>query len=293
MSRWSEEAVFVPFGQERLACVLTVPQVAARGVWVLMTGQGAPRGTQYHFPLWTAVARRLADEGVASIRMDHLGVGDSTGVREVLAPAPGREQEAIAAARFAMAATGATAVGFAGHCYGGRVAVEAAIAMPDCVGVVASHYAPPVDMNRLPVTRRLRHRIRMWGPVSRLSATAFGRRVLEPAVTFVFGRRRTIESVNASHEDGLRSLLHRARLTFVNGDDEARYHLRLRPFLDRFLPSLPPEHAARIESVLTPVRELGGYMALEAQLVEVEVIVPRMIAFVDDTDRSLSRASIE
>jgi hypothetical protein len=276
----NEYPVFVPYGPERLACVLTVPDgEEIRGLWVLMPGQGAPRGTQYHFQLWTEVARRLAELGLASIRMDHLAVGDSTGRLEVMAPYPGREQEPIAVARFGMAATGATAVGFAGNCYGGLLAVETGMIFPGCAGVVAAHTGPPIDPKAIPAFRRLRHRIRTWGPIARLMETAFGRRVIEPAVAAVFGRSREIGGVGPQLDTGLRSLLGRARVAFVMGDDEARYYLRLRPFLERFVPTLPPELAQRIETVLIPVKGLGGYMALEAQLRALEIIVERASSF--------------
>jgi pimeloyl-ACP methyl ester carboxylesterase len=273
----NEYPVFVPFGQERLACVLTVPDDEVLGLWVLLTGQGAPRGTQYHFQLWTEVARRLADRGLASIRMDHLGVGDSTGRLEVMEPGPRRKEEPLAVARFGMEATGARTVGFAGHCYGGTLALETAMAIPRCVGVVASHAGPPIDPKAIPALRRLRHQIRAWGPVARLFETAFGHRVLEPAASAMFGRSRQISGERPQTEEDLRRLLRRARVVFLNGDDEARYHLRLRPFLDRFLPTLPAELSERIESVVMPVKDLGGYMALEAQLQELEVIVDRAV----------------
>jgi hypothetical protein len=274
----NEYPVFVPLGEERLAGVLTVPDAEdVRWVWVLMVGQGAPRGTQYHYPLWTEVARRLAAHGIASMRIDHLGVGDSTGHHELLTPEGGREREPLAAARFAMAATGATTVGFAGHCYGARLAVDAAIALPECAGLIAAHYAPPVEAKDVSATRRWRYRIRRWRPVAWLSGTAFGRRVLEPIVTRVFGGSRTIEGRSEQLAQGLSEVLGRASVIFLSGDDEARYHLRLRPFLDRFVPTLLPERADRLEDVLSPVKDLGGYMSLEGQLTEIELIVDRAV----------------
>jgi hypothetical protein len=286
-----EYPIFVPFGREHLAGVLSVPDDQITGLWILMPGQGAPRGTQYHFPLWTEVARRMAERGLASIRMDHLGVGDSTGRLEVLSPGPGREEQPLAVARFGMAATGTDAVGFAGHCYGARLAIEAGIALPECIGVVAAHYAPPLDPKAIPMGRRLRRRIRMWKPVATLSETAFGRRVLEPVVSAVFGRSRRVEGGAQQLDAGLLSLLRRGSVVFINGDDEARYHLRLRPYLDRFMPTLAPELAARIESVLTPAKELGGYMALEAQLRALEIIVDRAASFTAPHGESSTRAS--
>jgi hypothetical protein len=274
----TEYPVFVPVDDEHLACVLAVPDDAdVTWVWVLMPGQGAPRGTQYHFPLWTEVARHLADRGIASIRMDHLAVGDSTGRSEVLTPV-GRVEEPLAVARFALAATGATVVGFAGHCYGARLAVEAGVALERCGGVIAAHFAPPVHAAQLSAGRRLRHRLRRSRAAAWVSSTAFGRRVVEPAVSRVFGGSRAIEVRNLPLEDGLRELLGRAHVVFLSGDDEARYHLRLRPFLDRFVPSLDPARAARLDMVLSPVGELGGYMALAAQLVELELVVERAAA---------------
>ena len=274
----NEHSVFVPLGDERIAAVLCLPETGdALGLWVLMPGQGAPRSTQYHFRFWTELARRLAERGVASIRMDHLGVGDSTRRLEVMAPDPGREQEPLAVAAFGMAAVGTEVLGFAGHCYGGRLAVEAAMVHPRAIGVVASHYAPPVERAAVRPTRRLRYRIRSWPPVARLSTTAFGRRVLEPIVSAVFGRSRGIAGGGERFDAGLRRLLGRAGVVLMNGDDEARYHLRLRPFLDRYLPTLDPRLAGRLESVLLPAKDLGGYMALEAQRIELDVMVDRIV----------------
>lgn len=274
----NEFPVFVPLGEDRIAGVLTVPDQEVLGLWVLMPGQGAPRGTQYHFPLWTAVARRLAEHGLASIRMDHLAVGDSTGHVEELVPYEGREREPIAMARFGMAATGASVVGFAGNCYGGRLAVETAMLMPECVGVVAAHTGPPIDRGEIPVLRRLRHRVRAFPPVARAFETGFGRRVLEPLVSALAGRSREF-AAGSSLDEGLRRLLGRARVVFVMGDDEARYHLRLRPFLDRFLPTLSPDLSDRIDTVLVPVRDVGGYMGLQGQLKVLEVVVDRAVRF--------------
>jgi hypothetical protein len=84
----------------------------------------------------------------------------------------------------------------------------------------------------------------------------------------------------------LRRLLERARVVFVMGDDEARYHLRLRPFLDRFRPTLSPTLSGRLESVLVPVADVGGYMSLEGQLRVLEVVVDRAVRFtMDGRDR--------
>src|SRR5207249_4135911 len=64
-----EYPVFLPFGDEHLALVLTVPEGAPAGVVLLLTGGSAARS--HRFQLWTRVARSLAKEhALASARLD-------------------------------------------------------------------------------------------------------------------------------------------------------------------------------------------------------------------------------
>src|SRR5206468_3179120 len=73
-----EFPVFVPSRGERIGAVIAVPDADPRGLVLLMPGGGgAPRAHRY--AMYTKVARGLAERGIASVRMDWRGVGDSTG----------------------------------------------------------------------------------------------------------------------------------------------------------------------------------------------------------------------
>jgi hypothetical protein len=122
MSAPREFPAFVPVGQEHAATVLAVPAGNARGLVILMTGGGgAPRS--HRSSLFTRVARALTDVGVASIRIDPAGIGDSTGIPAFTLSSPPVEAT-LAAARFAIQATGIQVLGMAGNCGGARATME-------------------------------------------------------------------------------------------------------------------------------------------------------------------------
>jgi exosortase A-associated hydrolase 1 len=74
---WSEEAFVVPCEGDQLVGVLAVPQQpAARGVLIVVGGPQYRAGSHRQF---TLLARHLAHAGVASLRFDYRGMGDSSG----------------------------------------------------------------------------------------------------------------------------------------------------------------------------------------------------------------------
>jgi len=114
--------VFVPHGEEHLAAIVTVPEGEPRGLVVLVPGGGgAPR--THRFAVWTRAARALAHRGIATVRMDWQGVGDSTGTAAFsFADLP--VEQLLTVLRFAQQATGAEQLGIAGNCLGARSAME-------------------------------------------------------------------------------------------------------------------------------------------------------------------------
>jgi alpha/beta superfamily hydrolase len=135
-----EYPVFVPTGGERISAVITVPDGEPRGLVMLLPGGGgAPRSHRY--AMFTTIARALADRGVASVRMDWKGVGDSTGkVRYSFNALP--SDDAVAVARFAMKATGATAFGMAGNCGGARTTLLVVPRIPEATSAVLMMLKP-------------------------------------------------------------------------------------------------------------------------------------------------------
>jgi hypothetical protein len=126
----TEHPVFIPYGDEHMSAVLTVPEAGEpRGLVLLMPGGGgAPRS--HRWAMWTRAARELAERGIASVRMDWNGVGDSTG-RTWFSFHELPVEQAVHAARFAMDAIGVRVLGAAGNCGGARTALKAAPSLPE------------------------------------------------------------------------------------------------------------------------------------------------------------------
>ncbi|MGH2808969.1 MAG: alpha/beta fold hydrolase [Actinomycetota bacterium] len=129
-----EFPVFVPSGKEHIGAVITVPDGDIKGLVVQAPGGGgAPRS--HRFGLWTKLSRSLADQGLASVRMEWPGVGDSTG--ELFSGFHALPLEhMVAVAEFAMEATGTKRVGLVGNCLAARAAVWSAPKLPTTESIV-------------------------------------------------------------------------------------------------------------------------------------------------------------
>ena len=74
---WREEAVVFPCGEEELVGVFALPeQSGPRGVLIVVGGPQYRAGSHRQF---TLLARYLAQRGIASLRFDYRGMGDSSG----------------------------------------------------------------------------------------------------------------------------------------------------------------------------------------------------------------------
>jgi pimeloyl-ACP methyl ester carboxylesterase len=124
--------IFIPYGDQRLAGVVTLPEGTPRGLVLLLQGLGAPRSHKYG--LWTRTARALADRGFASLRIDYQMLGDSTGSLLADLHRPPVD-EALAAARVVARHLSVEAVATIGNCMGGRTALGVAEALPSCRSV--------------------------------------------------------------------------------------------------------------------------------------------------------------
>ncbi|MBA3551585.1 MAG: alpha/beta fold hydrolase [Actinobacteria bacterium] len=129
-----EHPVFVPFAGAHLAAIVTVPDGQPRGAVLLLQGAGgAPHSHRYR--LWTRTARDLARRGLAAVRMDYRGIGDSTGEYGFDMREPPVE-EALAVARLSLEALGVGDLGVAGNCVGARTALGVASRLRACRSVV-------------------------------------------------------------------------------------------------------------------------------------------------------------
>jgi alpha/beta superfamily hydrolase len=135
-----EYPVFIPDGEEHLAAVVAVPDGSPRALVLLVTGGGgAPRS--HRSSMFTKVARALCERGIASVRLDAKGIGDSTGLARFDLTAPPIEST-VRALRFAMQATGATSVAMAGNCGGARTSMEVIQQVPEMRSAVLMFVKP-------------------------------------------------------------------------------------------------------------------------------------------------------
>ena len=119
----------------KLFGILHQPEGAApkRGA-VLLHGWSSCRMGPHRILVETA--RRLAAQGVAALRFDHRGRGDSEGDDEA-ADLDGMISDAVAAADLLRERTGVKELAFIGICSGGNVAIGAATLREDVSRIVA------------------------------------------------------------------------------------------------------------------------------------------------------------
>ena len=131
----SEHPIFVPFRGDHVAAIVTVPEGQPRGVIGLLQGSGGPPRS-HRYRLWTRTARRLAAAGIASVRLDYRGIGDSTGEYDLSMEAPPIE-EVQTVIEVATGALGVEQVGLVGNCLGARTAVALGARWPNVTSVAA------------------------------------------------------------------------------------------------------------------------------------------------------------
>jgi pimeloyl-ACP methyl ester carboxylesterase len=240
-----ERSVFVPFEADHLAAVLTAPDSPAESLVILLQGAGgAPHSHKYR--LWTRTARGLAERGIASVRMDYRGVGDSTGQYGFDMEDP-PVAEIVAVASVAVSALEATRIGLAGNCIGARAVFGVAERLPGCRSVVSI----------LPQS---------LGPVMR-RRPASGRRVVSGAL-----RRLGLRPPAQLIPEVARVLPSTAVLFLHGGDEETRR--RLGRGLEGLRQGAGP--SARAEMRVLPTGGGAGLRPVQTQEAVIEAIVDWM-----------------
>jgi pimeloyl-ACP methyl ester carboxylesterase len=178
VSDWRELPIFAPFEDEYIASVVTTPSDSPpRALVLLLTGWGATRS--HRGRIWTLVARSLAERGIASVRFDYPGIGDSTGTAEPSVDAP-PVAEVMAVLDAARRVTGDLEVGLAGNCIGAQVAFSVAARVPECRTVVGIVLRKPGDLV-IHGRRGDRSRKAVYGAVkTRPGLTRVARRLFAP-----------------------------------------------------------------------------------------------------------------
>jgi pimeloyl-ACP methyl ester carboxylesterase len=152
-----QQPFFVPYGDEYLTAVATLPEHEPRGLVLLLAPTGPTRVVGGVLSAHLALV--LAEAGLASVRFDYAGIGDSRGDvdRWVVGDADPRPEEARAVLDATRDALGVRTFASVGQCSGARAALALADD-PDCAGTVCIH------MPFLEPTRRgiLRRHMRRW-----------------------------------------------------------------------------------------------------------------------------------
>jgi hypothetical protein len=254
--------LFVPFGQERLAAILTLPQAGARGLVVFVQGAGgAPRNHRYRW--WTWAARQLAERGVASVRMDYHGIGDSTGPTEFgdhVAPL----DEVLAVTRTAMAASGIDRLGVVATCRGNGTALRLAARLDRRASVACI-----LPKGLLSITQP--RRAASIGSIARRLA----RRVLRPDAVRALRDRRGPGAARFIPE--VENLARHGHLLLLHGGTEATQRL-----LSRGVAALTrrlPDAADRVEVRLVPIEGRATFEPLDMH----QVVLDAVVEFMDRT----------
>ena len=248
----NEFPVFIPHGNEHLAAVLTVPPTEPRGLVLLLTGIGAPRSHRYQ--MWTRTARSLAEVGLASARVDYLGMGDSTGTLRSWSRDSPPVDQALTVVRFSQQALGVRRVAAVGNCGGSLAALGVAAAIPECVGaalILMPVFEPTRAKKALLVAGRSR-------AMRRLRQSAVARRVLV----------RPLSRLGRKPSSGLQESLSRAlghgRLLLLYGRDDD-FDDRAEAQLNRLVARLPSEARRGFELRVLPHDRLSGFDSLATQ----------------------------
>ena len=230
--------LFVQAGDDHVAAVLTVPEGNPRGVVISLSGTG--RHSLIGSAMCAHLSQRLVEGGLAHVRLDYAGVGDSPGLvpNWVLSNVGAASQQARAVLGEVTEALGVRSFVVVGTCYGGRVALSL-VSDPDCCGAVC--LAPPFldDGGFARVSRSVGERT----VFSYVRSHAALRRLADPL-------RRTLRPRKpAAGVVGAFDHLDRAAITFLYGrvPREDHYSRRAREVLDEALVQLPPERRARFE----------------------------------------------
>ena len=258
----SEHPVFIPHGDgERLAAVISLPEGEPRGLVLLLTGGSAARSHRYG--VWTRVAADLAGRGIASVRFDYLGTGDSTGALRQWQMKEAPVDQAASVARFGMRVAGVRRVGIVGNCIGARVALGLAAQMPEVEATLCIR-APVLQPSG---TSKLIERAGRSGIGAKLRSNPLIRTYLVKPLS---GRKRRS---GTAVRGPIGRILSRGRLLFLYGEEDYTFNEQVRAELAAIVARLPQEQRRRYELRVLPERGLKGFDSLEVQDVVIATVV--------------------
>jgi pimeloyl-ACP methyl ester carboxylesterase len=270
-----EHPIFVPHESGHLAAVATLPDGAPRGLVLMLPGASLDE-TIGSFLLFQRAAARLAGIGVASVRLDYFGLGDSTNDAEAwelgsIDSALGQAESVLAAVRRGLQVD---TFAIAALCYGGRVALRMT-ARPDCAGAVC--LGPPlIEQGRWTSLRR-RHGTGALAVAIRRSRL-MRRTVLRPL------RRALSERKTTSLVQGAVKELSHARVLILYGEGEiSRDASRLRAArsLNAMGERLDTSANARFGVELLPTDAMAGFDQMPPA--SQELVLDRVVGWLEET----------
>lgn len=268
--------LFVEAGDGHVASVLTIPDGEPRGIVISLSGTG--RHNLIGSTLCTHLSQRLVERGLAHVRLDYSGVGDSPGLVPtwVLSDVSAASRQARAVVEAATGALDVRRFVVIGTCYGSRVALSL-LSDPDCCGAVC--LAPPVlDHGGFArVSRNMGERT----VLSYVRSHAALRRLADPLRRTLRARKPAADVVGAFEH------LDRARITFLYGKipQEDHYSRRAREVLDAALAELPPERRQRFELRMLTLGPLSTFdiLAPEDKTEVLNVVLPLVDEALEDS----------
>jgi pimeloyl-ACP methyl ester carboxylesterase len=135
-----ETARYLQSGTETLFAVYTSPVSSPADLGVLLVHSGPNNFSAHRNGVWTGISRRLAREGIPSLRFDFAGTGESSGAFALRLD--GQPVADVTAAMDALLATGCRRLLVVGSCFGGIPSVVAAVARGDVAGMIL--VSPPL-----------------------------------------------------------------------------------------------------------------------------------------------------
>ena len=230
--------LFVEAGDDHVASVLTVPEGNPHGVVISLAGTG--RHNMIGSTMCAHLSERLVARGLAHVRLDYAGVGDSPGLVPtwLLHDVRAASQQARAVLGAVTDALGVSRFVVVGTCYGSRVALSL-VSDPGCCGAVCLA-TPVLDQGGFArVSRSVGERT----VFSYVRSHAALRRLADP-LRRSLGVRQPAAGVVGAFDH-----LDRAAITFLYGSlpQEDHYSRRAREVLEEALVRVPPERRMRFE----------------------------------------------
>ena len=261
--------ILLPAGEDVIAAVVTVPDGQPRGVVIVLAGTG--RHNVIGGTMAGLLTARVAAEGLASVRLDYAGVGDSPGLVESWSPAHvGRALDAArTAVRTVGEAVGASRFVAVGTCYGSRVSLHL-VDEPTCIGAVC--LAPPIlDHGSVAAAGKTLGGRRL---VSAARSAPVLRTILRPVVRLARARKPSRGVLQALAN------LQRARIVFLYGSPkhEDHYSRKAHESVDAALGKLSAEERERFELRFLDLGPLTTFDGLDAP--EQDAILDTVVPYV-------------